>query len=238
MGRPARFPQVERFANRCEAGRRLAAALQGLHLELPRPLVLALPRGGVPVGFEVAAALDAPLDVLFVRKLGAPGHAELGLGAVVDGPQPQRILNERVMEIVQPSAAYLQEEERRQLEVIEARKLRLRRDRPPEKIAGRSVVLVDDGIATGGTARAALKALSRSGALRTVLAVPVAPPESLAEMPLGPQDIVCLLAPPDFMAVGAYYDDFSQTSDDEVAELLERAAGFGAGQGGTPTRPR
>jgi len=237
MGRPARFPQAERFANRSEAGRRLAAALRGL--QLPRPLVLALPRGGVPVGFEIAAALDAPLDVLFVRKLGAPGHPELGLGAVVDGPHPQRILNERVMEIVQPSAAYLQEEERRQLEVIEARKARLRRDRPPEKIAGRSVVLVDDGIATGGTARAALKALSRSGAARTVLAVPVAPPESLAEMPLEPRDIVCLLAPPDFMAVGAYYDDFSQTSDDEVAELLQRAAGFGAGPGGgAAPRPR
>ena len=236
MGRPARFPRFERFANRGEAGRRLAESLQGL--QLARPLVLALPRGGVPVGFEIAAALDAPLDVLFVRKLGAPGHAELGLGAVVDGPQPQRILNERVMEIVQPSAAYLQEEERRQLEVIQARKARLRRDRPPERIEGRSVVLVDDGIATGGTARAALKALSRSGAVRTVLAVPVAPPESLAEMPLVPEDIVCLLAPPDFMAVGAYYDDFSQTSDDEVAELLERAAGFGAGAGSAGAKPR
>jgi putative phosphoribosyl transferase len=217
-----RFPRAERFANRSDAGRRLAAAVVPLGLQ--RPLVLALPRGGVPVAYEVALALDAPLDVLFVRKLGSPGHPELGLGAVVDGQHPQRILNERVMEMVRPSAAYLEEEERRQLEVIAERKARLRRERPGEPIEGRSVVLVDDGIATGGTARAALRALSRSGAARTVLAVPVAPPESLAEMPLAPEDIVCLLAPPDFTAVGAYYDDFSQTGDEEVAELLERAA--------------
>jgi putative phosphoribosyl transferase len=231
MGR-ARFPVHERFANRREAGRRLAEAL--VPLRLARPLVLALPRGGVPVAYEIAVALDAPLDVLIVRKLGSPGHPELGLGAVVDGAHPQRILNERVMEMVRPSAAYLEEEERRQLAVIAERKERLRRARPPEPIAGRSVVLVDDGIATGGTARAALQALSRSGAARTVLAVPVAPPESLAEMPLAPEDIVCLLAPPDFMAVGAYYDDFSQTDDDEVAELLERAGRRAAPSGGPP----
>jgi putative phosphoribosyl transferase len=135
---------------------------------------------------------------------------------------------------VRPSAAYLEEEVRRQLAVIAERKERLRRAHPAEPVAGRSVVLVDDGIATGGTARAALQALSRSGAARTVLAVPVAPPESLAEMPLAPEDIVCLLAPPDFMAVGAHYDDFSQTGDDEVAELLELAGRRSAPSGGTP----
>lgn len=220
------FEREGRFADRRDAGRRLARTLAPLEDE--RPVVLALPRGGVPVAYEVAAFLHAPLDVLFVRKIGAPGHPELGLGAVVDGKHPQRILNDSIVEAVRPSPAYLEAEERRQLDVIEARKQRLRGAHPEQDVEGRTVILVDDGIATGGTVRAALQALARVGARRTVLAVPVAPADVLLRLPVDARDFVCLLLPPDLQAVGMYYADFSQTTEDEVVELLERArAGFG-----------
>jgi len=162
--------------------------------------------------------------VLIVRKLGAPGFPELGLGAVVDGEHPQRILNQRVVDAVQPPPGYLEEEERRQLAVIEQRKQRFRHGRPPEPIEGRTVILVDDGIATGGTVRAALLALARSGAARTVLAVPVAPHDVLELLPLEPHNFVCLHAPHNFGAVGAYYHDFTQVSDAEAVELIDLAA--------------
>lgn len=215
----------QHFIDRHDAGRRLAVMLDR-HVDPSREelLVLALPRGGVPVGYEVARALGAPLDVLFVRKLGAPGFPELGLGAVVDGEHPQRILNPLVVDAVQPPPGYIEAEEGRQLAAIEERRHRYRQGRAPERIEGRTVVLVDDGIATGGSVRAALQALSRSGARRTVLAVPVAPPGVLEQLPIAQDDVVCLARPAGFRAVGQYYRDFGETSDEEVVDLLARAA--------------
>jgi len=209
------------FANRQDAGRQLAERLAGRHD--PDPVVLALPRGGVPVGYEIAVRLDAPLDVLLVRKLGAPDFPELGLGAVVDGEPPQRFLNERVIEAVQPPRGYLEAEEQRQLQALAERRRLYRRARPALPLQGRSVILVDDGVATGGTMRVALQALAASGARRIVLAVPVAPPTVLSTLPVPPEDLVCLLMPSGFQAVGQYYTDFDQTEDDEVIALLDRA---------------
>lgn len=210
------------FIDRHDAGKRLAAALAPLRHE--GAVVLALPRGGVVIGYEVARDLNAPLDVLIVCKLGAPGFPELGLGAVVDGEHPQRIVNQRVVDAVQPPPGYLDEEERRQLEVIEQRRQLFRHGRPPEPIEDRTVILVDDGIATGGTVRAALLALAQSGATRTVLAVPVAPHDVLQLLPIAERDFVCLHAPRDFASVGAYYHDFAQVGDAEAVDLLELAA--------------
>ncbi len=210
-----------RFADRRDAGRRLAQALLALVSE--QPLVLALPRGGVPVAYEVARALHAPLDVLFVRKLGAPRQPELGLGAIVDGDPPQRLLNPQVMALVRPGDAWLEEEERRQRAVIADRKRRWRGEHPAEPLAGRCVIVVDDGIATGGTAAVALQAVAQAGARRVVLAVPVAPADALARLPIGAHDFVCLMQPEELMSVGQYYDDFTQTSDEEVLALLDAA---------------
>lgn len=227
-GRSRHRNSPDRFADRRDAGRRLARRL--LHLRGEDPVVLALPRGGVPVGYEIAIALQAPLDVMLVRKLGAPGFPELGLGAVVNGPNPQRILNEDVIASVQPPPGYVEAEEQRQLEVIAQRKQCLRRGRPPQPLQGRSVILVDDGIATGGTVRVALLALARSGVKRAVLAVPVAPPSALAQLSIAPQDFVCLLQPADFRAVGQFYVDFDQVDDDDVIALLDRAQARGIGR--------
>lgn len=215
------FASRQRYTDRADAGRRLAALLT--HLRDERPLVLALPRGGVPVAFEIAKVLKAPLDLLMARKLRAPGYPELGIGAIVDGEPPQRVLNDDVMEMVRPSADYLEDEVREQLQLIAERKCRYRGDTPAPQPAGRCVVLVDDGIATGGTVRAALQALAAAGAQRTVLAVPVAPQGTLALlMPLA-DETACPMALQDFHSVGYYYDDFEQTSDEEVVRLLNEA---------------
>lgn len=210
------------FADRADAGRQLADAL--LHLKDAHPVVLALPRGGVPVAFEVAQALDAPLDIVLVRKIGAPHQPELGLGAVVDGSDPQLVLNEEVVQAVQPDMHYMQEEKERQLAEIERRRGIYRQDRTPLSIKGRTVIVVDDGIATGGTMKAVLKALSQAQAAKLVLAVPVAPAESLAELERWADEVVCLGTPTPFYAVGVHYRNFEQTSDEEVIELLARAA--------------
>lgn len=212
------------FEDRRDAGRHLAAAL--MHLKDDHPVVLALPRGGVPVGYEVAQALKAPLDVLLVRKLGAPGHPELGLGAVVDGRHPQRVLNEDVMRMVQPPPGYVEEEQQRQLEEIERRRQLYCGTRTPIDLEGRTVIVVDDGIATGGTLKTALAALSKAGVGSLVFAVPVAPEQSLAELRSEPgvNDGICLLTPRSFRAVSLYYTRFDQTSDEEVVALLDAAA--------------
>lgn len=210
-----------RYADRTDAGRHLAALLK--HLREEHPLVLALPRGGVPVGFEIARELEAPLDLLMARKLRAPGYPELGIGAIVDGEPPQRVLNPEVLEMVRPSAEYIKQEAREQLQLIAERRLRYRGDAPAPVVAGRCVVLVDDGIATGGTVRAALQALATAGARRVVLAVPVAPQSSLTALAPMAHEVVCPLVPGDFHSVGFYFDNFEQTSDEEVVRLLNTA---------------
>jgi putative phosphoribosyl transferase len=216
-----------RFRDRTDAGQRLAAALARYRDD--RPIVLALPRGGVPVGFEVARALAAPLDVLLVRKIGAPGYPELGLGAVVDGAEPHVVLTDSVMREVEPSNAYVEAEIARQLAEIERRRRLYRGDRPTLSVAGRSVIVIDDGIATGGTVTAALQGLSAAHPAQLILAVPVAPADVLATLSRLADNVVCLAAPDLFGAVGRFYDDFRQTTDEEVIRLLAEAAAEGAG---------
>jgi putative phosphoribosyl transferase len=211
----------EEFRDRLDAGRKLAHAL--LHLKDEKPVVLALPRGGVPVGFEVAVALEAPLDVVLVRKIGAPGQPELGLGAVVDGTSPQLVLNEELVQLVRPGRLYLEAEEKRQLAEIERRRALYRPGRAPLSLAGRTAIAVDDGIATGGTMKAVLLALRGSGVHRLVLAVPVAPPDTLQELAPLADEAVCLMSPEPFYSVGSHYRDFTQTTDEEVIHLLARA---------------
>ncbi|MCA6106524.1 phosphoribosyltransferase [Bradyrhizobium sp. CNPSo 4026] len=213
------------FADRREAGRRLVTALAKFGND--NPVVLALPRGGVPVAFEVAQALNAPLDVVLVRKIGAPGHEELGLGAVVDGAKAQVVMNDEIVRAIEPGADYLKAETSRQLAEIERRRRLYRDSEPPVDIADRTVIVIDDGIATGGTMRAVLKALSRVGVRRLVLAVPVAPRDTLESLKAEADEIICLMTPESFFAVGMHYRDFNQTSDREVVELLRRAKGNG-----------
>ncbi|WP_159588999.1 phosphoribosyltransferase [Chelativorans xinjiangense] len=215
------FATQTEFNDRHEAGQRLAEALE--HLKEENPLVLALPRGGVPVAFEVAKALQAQIDLLMVRKLGAPGHPEYGIGALVDGADPQLVLNEEAMQVVKPSPEYVEAEKQRQLAEIERRRETYFAGRQPIPLAGRTVIVVDDGIATGGTVRVALKALRRAKVKRAVLAVPVAPRDTLDSLKADADEVVCLAAPLNFRAVGLHYRNFSQTSDAEVVRLLNAA---------------
>lgn len=207
-----------RFRNRAEAGRLLARHLG--HLRDAAPVVLALPRGGVPVGCEVAKALAAPLDLLLVRKIGAPGYPELAAGAVAEQDSAM-LINEDVVRELDIPRAYLEEEAARQR--AEIRRRRALYGRLPVPLEGRSVILVDDGIATGATVRAGLQALARSGAARRiVLAAPVAPP-GVAEMLRAICDEAVFLAMPErFGAVGNFYEDFTQVEDAEVIALLRR----------------
>jgi putative phosphoribosyl transferase len=206
-------------------------------LRLEAPLVLALPRGGVPVAAEVAAALRAPLDVLLVRKIGAPDQPEYGIGAVVDGTPPRTVLNEATAADVGASPAYIEAEAARQREEIARRRLLYREGRAPEAVGGRTIVLVDDGIATGATVRAALLALRDAGAARIVLAVPVAAHGILRSLRGLADHIVCLASPEPFRAVGLHYASFEQTSDAEVVRLLAAARSPEEGSEQVPRAP-
>ena len=224
-----------RFRDREEAGRLLAGRLA--HLKEMDPVVLALPRGGVPVALPIAEALAAPLDLLLVRKIGAPWHEEFGIGAVVDGDQPETVVDERTVESLGIPRDYIERAAARELREIERRRALYLRGRRPVELAGRTAVVVDDGIATGGTVRAALQALARSGRLRrVVLAAPVAPADTAAALRALCDEAVFLDTPEDFGAVGYYYDDFRQLSDEEVIALLDRAnqAAAAAGRAGGP----
>lgn len=209
------------FRDRRDAGRQLAAALQ--YLKESDPLILALPRGGVPVAFEVAKALRAPLDVFLVRKIGAPAFPELGLGAVAEGREHFCVIDQELAARARAGAGYLEEEKARQLAEIARRRERYRGGRALPDPQGRTVVVVDDGIATGGTMKVALRALASAEPERLVFAVPVAPKESVSALCDLADDGVCLLSPDDFRAVSQYYDNFDQTSDEEVIQLLDEA---------------
>ncbi len=208
------------FANRRSAGRQLCARLQ--HLRQERPVVLALPRGGVPVGFEIAEDLDAPLDIVLVCKIGAPDQPELALGAVADGADPQISISSDLAAALGVDAAYIKNETARQLGEIERRRKIYRGDRPPVPLAGRTAIVVDDGIATGSTMRAALRAIRKAGAGKIVLAVPVAPGDAIETLRNEADEIVCLATPRRFFAVGAHYTEFTQLADADVVSLLER----------------
>jgi len=210
------------FGDRVDAGRRLGVELVR---RLPRlrdedPLVLAIPRGGVPVGYEVARAIDAPLDLFIARKLGAPGHEELGIGAVAPGGT--RFLDADAIRALDVSDAYIEEVTRKELAELERRLRRFRGNRPPARIEGRSVVLVDDGLATGVTALASLAALRLQRPRRLVFAAPVCSAEGAQAVARHADDVVCVAIPDRFFGVGAWYQDFTQTTDEEVEELLLR----------------
>jgi predicted phosphoribosyltransferase len=212
---------LERFQDRHEAGRMLAEALRS-YAGRDDLLVLALPRGGVPVGFEVARALGAPLDVMLVRKLGVPGHEELAMGAIASGGV--RIVSDDVVSafgIPDRVLATVAAAEERELQRQERA---YREARPIPDVRGKTVILVDDGLATGSTMRAAVATLRAMGAARVVAAVPVAPPETCAVMREVVDQMVCVLTPDPFLAVGAWYEDFSETGDETVRALLGRAA--------------
>ncbi|MDZ7828533.1 MAG: phosphoribosyltransferase family protein [Halofilum sp. (in: g-proteobacteria)] len=210
------------FADRVEAGRLLAREL--VARDYPDPVVLALPRGGVPVAAEVAEALGAPLDLVLVRKIGVPYQPELALAAVVDGDHPELVVNEEVRR-----HAGVDDEELEELKADEIRELERRREhylrgRQRVPVRDRTAIVIDDGIATGATVRAALLAIRRARPARLVLAVPVAPPDTVRSLRDEVDDLVCLETPRWFGAIGAFYRDFRQTSDQEVVDLLARYA--------------
>lgn len=213
------------FRDRRDAGRQLAERLLDW-AGRPDVIVLALPRGGVPVGYEVARRLGAPLDVFVVRKLGVPGHEELAMGALASGGV--RVLNPEIIQSLGISTEVIEGVTAREAEELARRERAYRGDRPPTEVAGRVAVLVDDGLATGATMRAAATALRGHGPSRILVAVPVGAPDACQALGEVADETICLLRPVWFSAVGAWYDDFSPTTDAEVRELLERAASFRA----------
>jgi predicted phosphoribosyltransferase len=208
------------FIDRRDAGRRLAEAL--VRYKPQRPIVLALPRGGVPVAAVIADALDAPLDLVLVRKIGVPFQPELAMGAVVDGGKPIVVRNEDVIKLTGVSESDFNAIRDEQLIEIERRRKRYLGDRPHPQLAGRTVIIVDDGIATGATIRAALRATAQRKPAKLVLAVPVAPSSTLEELRGEADEIVCLEDYPSFGAIGFYYSDFRQVSDEQVTAILAR----------------
>lgn len=208
-----------RFRDRREAGRRLASALKA---EVgPDVLVLGLARGGVPVAYEVARALRAPLDVLVVRKLGLPGHEELAMGAI--GPGGARVLNDEVVRLTHVEPSVIDHVTERERKEAERRERAYRRGRPGADVRGRHVVVVDDGLATGASMRAAIASLRQQGARRITVAVPVGSPGSCEDLRTDADDVLCLTAPEWLFAIGPFYEDFSPTSDEEVRDLLSRS---------------
>jgi predicted phosphoribosyltransferase len=209
----------QRFRNRTDAGRQLAERLAA-YANRPDVLVLALPRGGVPVGYEVARALATPLDVFLVRKLGVPGYEELAMGAVAIGEV--RVLNDEIVRGLGVSEHEINAMVAREMQELARRERLYRGDRPPPDVAGRTVILVDDGLATGATMRAAVEALGQQHPARTVVAVPTASPDTCEALKAEADDVICAMTPERFVAVGHWYEDFTQTTDDEVRELLTR----------------
>lgn len=211
---------VKRFKNRMQAGELLAKRL-GAYAGRPGAMVLALPRGGVPVGFAVAKALQVPLDVMVVRKLGLPGHEEFAIGAIASGGE--YVLKHDSVEKFGVPIQAIEATARRELAELERREKRYRADRPPPQLSGCTVILVDDGLATGATMQAAVKAVRRQQPARVIVAVPVGAPETCDEMSREADEVVCYCMPEIFYAVGLWYEDFSQTSDEEVESLLDEA---------------
>lgn len=208
------------FKNRIEAGRSLARALKS-YAERPGILILALPRGGVPVAFEVAQALNIPLDLLIVRKLGLPGQEELAMGAVATGGA--KVLNHALMQSLGISEAVLNPVVDKERKELERRERVYRGERPVPEVSGRWVILIDDGLATGSTMRAAVSALRQQRPAGIVIGIPVAPADTVEELRKEADEVVCLATPEPFSAIGEWYEDFSQTSDEEVGDLLAQA---------------
>jgi putative phosphoribosyl transferase len=208
------------FQDRADAGRQLAEQLLE-HGGRDDVIVLALPRGGVPVGFEVAHRLKVPLDVFVVRKLGVPGHEELAMGAIASGGV--RVLNEDVLYVIPDAQAIVEMVTATERAELERRERNYRDNRPAPDVKGKTVILVDDGLATGATMRAAAAALRQQGAAKIIIAVPVGAPSTCHEIRNAADDVICLISPGSFIGVGQYYEDFSQTSDEEVRDLLVQA---------------
>ncbi|PYQ39348.1 MAG: phosphoribosyl transferase [Acidobacteria bacterium] len=218
------------FRDRADAGRHLLSKL-GAYEGRPDVLVLGLPRGGIPVGYEVARGLGAPLDVFVVRKLGVPGQEELAMGAIATGGV--RIVNRDVVDALHIPPHVVDRAAAEEARELERRQQSYRGERPEPRVEGQTVILVDDGLATGSTMRAAVAALRQQGPARIVIAVPVAAPSTCQELRQEVDEIVCFATPEPFMAVGRFYDDFAQTTDEEVRELLAAArAGEGAPRAG------
>jgi predicted phosphoribosyltransferase len=209
------------FANRIEAGRLLSEPL-GKYAGRDDLLVLGLPRGGVPVAYEIAKHLRAPLDVFIVRKLGVPGFEELAAGAIASGGV--RVLNHDVIRAIPHAVEVIEAVTAKEKDELQRREQLYRDGRPAPQLRGQTVILVDDGLATGATMRAAVEALRHSGAARIVVAVPVGPPDTCREIKRVADETICLSTPEFFQAVGQYYEDFSQTTDDDVVALLRQAA--------------
>ena len=208
------------FRDRADAGRHLLSRL-GAYQGRPDVVVLGLPRGGIPVGYEVARGLGAPLDVFVVRKLGVPGQEELAMGAIATGGV--RVVNRDVVDALHIAPDVLDRAAAQELRELERRERSYRGDRPEPRVEGRTVILVDDGLATGSTMRAAVQALRQQRPARIVVAVPVAASATCEELRREVEDVVCFATPEPFMAVGRFYDDFSQTTDEEVHDLLASA---------------
>jgi predicted phosphoribosyltransferase len=209
------------FANRTEAGRQLAEKLEK-YSGRDDVIVLGLPRGGVPVAYEVAKRLHTPLDVFIVRKLGVPGFEELAAGAIASGGV--RVLNQDVVRAIPYAEEAIEAVTAKETTELERREQIYREGRLPPELRDRTVILVDDGLATGATMRAAVKALRERGTAKIVVAVPVGPPDTCQEIAEQADETICLSTPVFFQAVGQYYEDFSQTSDEDVRELLSQAA--------------